>query len=302
MRYGSIPAIAQKDFADPPQAHMSITALPTVQQLTEDSKSEALEFLAARPPHTVIIDGLLRQNGLDSGLNRGTFYVCRDRHKAILGIALIGHHVLFETSDDHAIREFAKLARETSAIRFIMGETDKITRFWIHYAGKRQIEFSVERELLLEQRWPVEALQDVPGLRLATAEDLELVAEAHAAVAVEEQGIDVLGVDPVGFTARCARRIEQGRVWVWIENGRLIFKVDIVSETPYVTYLEGAFVAPPDRSRGYGLRCFSLLSRQILQRTASICLLVNERNQAARSFYQSADFKLLSRYVTIFLH
>jgi predicted GNAT family acetyltransferase len=301
MRYGSTPATAQQDFADPPQIHLSISALPTVQQLTEDSKSEALEFLAARPAHSVIIDGMLRQNGLDSGLNRGDFYVCRDGQKAIQGIALIGHHVLFETSDDNAIVEFAKLSREAASIYMIMGETDKIARFWAQYTCERQIAFTLERELLLEQRWPVEALQDIPGLRLATAEDLDLVAAAHAAVAVEEQGFDVLEVDPVGFTARCARRIEQGRVWVWIDNGRLIFKVDIVSETPYVTYLEGAYVAPSDRSRGYGLRCFSKLSRQILQRTASICLLVNERNHAARSFYQRAGFKLLSRYDTIFL-
>jgi predicted GNAT family acetyltransferase len=154
----------------------------------------------------------------------------------------------------------------------------------------------------LEQRWPVEALPDVPGLRLATLEDLDLVAAAHATVAVEERGANLMELDPIGFVARCARRIAHERVWVWIEDGRLIFKVDIVSETPHVIYLEGAYVHPSERSKGYGLRCFSQLSRQILSRTESICLLVNERNRTARSFYARVGFTPLSHYDSIFLN
>jgi predicted GNAT family acetyltransferase len=60
-------------------------------------------------------------------------------------------------------------------------------------------------------------------------------------------------------------------------------------------------MAPEERGKGYGLRCLSQLSRDILARTKSVCLLVNESNQAAHGFYQKAGFKMTALYDTIFL-
>jgi len=303
MGYSSAPVIVEfHDCVELSRVKVNTFESLTVQLLTEEAKSEALQFLAVRPAHTVLLDGFLRENGVDSPFNRGKFYVCRDQKGGIRGIALIGHYVLIETSHNDAIKAFARLARTEPKLRLIMGEAHKIDCLWSHYLSEGSVPYSRERELLLEQRWPVEALPDVPGLRLARLEDLDLVAAAHASVAADERGANLLEVDPVGFVKRCARRISQGQVWVWIENGRLVFKVDIVSETPYVAYLEGAYVDPYDRSKGYGLRCFSQLSRQILSRTESICLLVNERNRTARSFYARVGFTPLSRYDTIFLN
>ena len=58
-------------------------------------------------------------------------------------------------------------------------------------------------------------------------------------MAFEEGGTSPMQRDPGGFRNRTSRRIEQGRVWTWYVDGRLIFKADIVSQTPDVTYLEG---------------------------------------------------------------
>src|SRR5205085_11535609 len=107
--------------------------------------------------------------------------------------------------------------------------------------------------------------------------------------------------DPEGFRRRCARRIEQGRVWVWVEQERLIFKADIICETDNVTYLEGVWVNPQERGRGFGLRCMAQLGRTLLQKTKSLSLLVNERNVAAHQLYRRAGFKLRACYDTIFL-
>jgi GNAT superfamily N-acetyltransferase len=302
MGYSSAPVIVEfNDCVEFSQIKLNTFESLTVQPLTEEAKNEALQFLEVRPAHTVIIDSLLRDNGIDSPSNRGKFYVCRDHQGSIRGIALIGHYLLIETSHNGALKAFARLARTEPKLRLIVGEAHKIDRLWAQYLSEGPVPFSRERELLLEQRWPVEALPEVPGLRLATPEDLDLVAAAHSRVAAEERGANLLEVDPAGFLTRCARRIAQERVWVWIEDGRLIFKVDIVSETPKVAYLEGAYVDPSDRSKGYGLRCFSQLSRQILNRADSICLLVNERNRTALSFYARAGFTPLSHYDTIFL-
>jgi len=75
-----------------------------------------------------------------------------------------------------------------------------------------------------------------------------------------------------------------------------------MSETPDVIYLEGVYVHPEERGRGYGARCLSQLSRNLLQRAKSICLLVNEQHQQSHAFYRSAGFTLCAYYDSIFLH
>jgi hypothetical protein len=272
-----------------------------IQELAAEQKAEVLAFLSERPLHTVFMASLIQDNGMISPLNRGIFYACRNEAGQLEGVALVGHATALETRTDAALQAFAELARLTERKHIIIGEQEKIERFWSYYAGAGQDARLLCRELLFEQCWPVAVREAVRGLRLATLDDLELVMPVQAQMAFEESGVNPMAVDPMGFRLRCARRIEQGRVWVWVENGRLIFKADIIAETAQATYLEGIHIDPEERGRGYGLRCMSQLSRTLLARTASVCLLVNEKNAKAREFYLRAGYKLRSHYDTIFL-
>ena len=273
----------------------------TIQPLTGTDEAEALAFLAARPIHTVCMAGLIRDNGLESPLNRGTFYGCRNQKGELQGVALIGHATLMETRTDAALIAFAHLAQSCSHTHMIMGEQERIEEFWSYYAENGQAMRLACRELLFELRPPVAVHEAVDGLRRATLDDLELILPVHAQLAFEESGINPLEKDPEGFRMRTARRIEQGRVWVWIENGKLIFKADIFSDTPDVIYLEGIYVNPEERGKGYGLRCLSQLNQALMKRTRSVCILVNEQNQAAHAFYRKVGFSFRSYYDTIFL-
>ena len=96
-------------------------------------------------------------------------------------------------------------------------------------------------------------------------------------------------------------RLAEGRTWVLVESGRLIFKADIQAETPAVTYIEGIYVNAQERRQGYGLRCLSQLGRTLLRRTGAICLLVNEQNREAQRFYQKAGYQLRGYYDTFFM-
>ncbi|MCA1631294.1 MAG: GNAT family N-acetyltransferase [Acidobacteria bacterium] len=189
-------AIAQT-FGAPPSLETHISAEP----LSRSDERAALAFLAERPLHTVIMASFIRDNGLKSPLNRGTFYACRDEK----------------------------------------GRLD------------------------------------------------------------EESGVDPREVDPEGFRARTARRVGQGRTWVVISGGRLAFKAEVQSETTEVVYLEGVYVAPSERGRGFGSRCLSQLSLSLLGRAPSICLLVNERNREAHDLYRRVGFRFRCVYDTIFL-
>lgn len=272
----------------------------TVHPLTNEHETEVLVFLGTRPAHTVILAGFIRDNGLVSSLNRGTFYACRDREGRLEGVALIGHFVLFEARSERAIAAFARLAQDCPSAHMILGQQEKVERFWNSFAQAGRAPQRVCRELLFEMRWPNEPCEVVLGLRKATPDDLDLILPVYAAM--QESGINPLEVDPEGFRRRWLRRIEQSRVWVWIENGRLFFNADIISDTPEVIYLEGIYVDPQERDKGYGLRCLSQLSHSLLSRTKTLCLFVNEQNQRAQAFYHKAGFMPRGCYDTIYLH
>jgi len=271
------------------------------QPLSVEHEMEVLAFLAERPVHTVIMASFIRDNGVVSRLHRGTFYACRDCEGRLEGVALIGHHTLTEARSAAALQAFARLAQDYPLAHMIMGEQEKVSQFWRHYAEGGQQPRLACRELLLEQRWPIPVRETVPGLRLATLEDLPHVMPVQAHMAFMESGVNPAETDPEGFRQRCARRIEQGRTWVWLEDGQLIFKADIMADTPQVIYLEGVYVKPEERGQGYGLRCLSQLSRKLLERAGCICLFVNERDLRSQAFYNRAGYKLSSYYDTIFL-
>jgi len=273
----------------------------TVSRLAHEHEAEVLAFLDERPIHTFGIVGFIRANGLVSPHNRGTFYACRDQQGQLEGVALIGHHILFEARTDAAIEAFARVAQECKDAHMVLGEHEKVETFWSYYEDGGQSPRLFCRELLLEQRWPIEVQEAVTGLRPATLDDLDMVVPAHAQCALDENGIDPLQVDPEGFRQRCARRIEQGQTWVWIENGRLIFKAEVLTDTSQVCYLEGVWVDPDERGKGIGSRCMTHLGRRLLMRSSSVCLLVNEKSESARALYRSAGYKFIGCYDTIFL-
>ena len=272
-----------------------------VESLTNEHEVEVLAFLAERAIHTVVMAGHIRDNGIESSLNRGTFYACRNGSGELEGVALFGHATLIESRSEAALQSFAQHRQSGLNAHMIMGEQKKIDRFWQYHAAGGRLPRRICHTLLFAQQEPIAAAQPVSELWPATLDDLDEVMLIQSQMAFAESGVDPLEVDPEGFRKRCARRVEQKRVLVWRDRGRLIFKADVISDTPEVVYLEGVYVDPQDRGKGFGTRCMSQLSNNLLERTDSLCVFVNERRRRAQSFFEQLGFKLRSRYTTIFL-
>ena len=272
-----------------------------IEKLTGRHAPDVLSFLSERPTHTAIMSGLIQDNGLESNLNRGEFYGYRGAAGTLEGVALIGHATLIETKSDDAIAAFARRVSQTSCVKMILGERDTIEKFWAAYARRATTEYHSRNELMFEQRWAAAPTGLVPGLRRATLADLSLVITAHAFMAEEELGINPLRIDADGFQMRCERRVRQGRVWVLINNGRLIFKADVISATAAANYIEGVYVNPQERSKGYGRRCLAQVTRELLAQTQAVCLLVSEHNNVGQGLARTAGYAVISCYQTIFL-
>jgi ribosomal protein S18 acetylase RimI-like enzyme len=279
-----------------------VPANSSVVKLGAEHETEALQFLAVRPIHTVFMASLILDNGVVSPLNRGAFYGCYNREGILDGVALIGHATIIETESQECIESFARFARGCSPTHLIRGEQEKVKFFWNYYSDGEQAARLICSELLLKRQTIPTNVEVMPGLRPATLADVDTIVDVNASMACRENGINPLAKDSAGFRERVARRVRQGRSWVLIENDQLVFKTDIIAQTPQAAYVEGVYVVPEKRGQGYGQRCVTQLTEHLLMRVGSVCLTVNESFPEALSFYKRAGFDLASRYDTIYLH
>ncbi|MBV9926938.1 MAG: GNAT family N-acetyltransferase [Acidobacteria bacterium] len=284
----------------PVSASPALVQTSRVEPLADAHRGEALAFLAERPLHTVIMAGLLRQHGPAVPAPAGDFYACRDAEGRLEGLALVGRATMFEARHARAVAALAERARRCASVRMIMGEADGLHHFLERYAAGVQPPRLSCRQFFYGFSRPSgdEAAAD---LRQAAPADLEQIVAAHARMCLEETGVDPLAEDPEGFRRRCASRVERGKVWTLIERGELIFKAEVLTETPAATYVEGVWVSPAHRFKGHGRRCWAALSRALLERAPTFCGFVNAKNAAALNFYEGVGGIAFGAYDKVYL-
>src|SRR6266496_2380590 len=174
-----------------PEAEVTVQVI----DLIEEDRNEVLAFLAERPVHTVCLAGFIRDNGLVSPHNRGTFYGCRNSEGRLEGVALIGHATLIDARTARAMQQFGVVAQAFQRTHMILGEKDKVAQFWNYYADEGQEMRLACREFLFEVRSAMQVREKVEGLRLASIADLDTIAPVQAAMAEEESGTNPLEID-----------------------------------------------------------------------------------------------------------
>lgn len=284
-----------------PRLPLALDDSPPLQALTNEHEVEVLDFFASHPLRTFVMSGWIKDNGVVSPLNRGTFYGCRNGLGELEGVALIGHVTLFESTSESALAAFACLTQDCASAYTVMGGKDTVGRFMNYYTRGGLPPRLIRRELLFEQRSKERWDDRMIDLRRAKLDELELVVPVHAQMVLDEVGIDPLKTDPAGFRDRCARRIHQGRTWVCVEDKRLAFKADIISDLPEIKYIEGVYVSAEKRGQGYGARCMQQLTNTLLTRTKSVCVLAGEQSLTAQACYRKAGYKLRDYYETVLL-
>lgn len=271
-------------------------------ELGDENRNEVLAFLAIRPVHTVVMTSFIRDNGIESEMNRGKFFGYRDSSGRLEGVALIGHSTLVEARTEAALHALAIVARSTAtSIHLIMSTGDHARTFWNYLNGQQKEPALVCTELLFETSFPFPVQKCEFDLRPATADELIAVAEAHAEVAEIECGVNPLLKDRDGFLKRVMRRIEQGRVIVAFEGAKLVFKADIIAQTDATAYLEGVYVGEEFRGQGIGSRCLSKLCLDLLGSVENVCLLSNVEFEGAHRSFMKAGMRNTDSCTTLFV-
>ena len=157
---------------------------------------------------------------------------------------------------------FAKLAAR-SELRMLIGEQSAVSELWDAAAAR----LPTPREDRPGQ--PVYTMREPPpaggtGLRLATPADVTRLFPACAAAHELELGIDPLAVDAESFRWRTAAQVDEGRSWLWLEDGVIRFKAEASAWTPHAVQLQQVWVDPESRGRGDAARGLADLIRLLL--------------------------------------
>ena len=242
------------------------TVTPTLDQI--------LSFCAREPIERVFLEDIARR-----GLGR---FSATARDGSLEALCHIGANVVPSGTGCEVFGE----ATVRGQARMIIGEEAAVDALW----GAVRRRMPRPRDDRPGQ--PVYALRAAPeagetGLRPARPEDLELLVPACAAAHKEEIGIDPLRRDRDGFRWRTRMQIEEGRSWIWLEDGVIRFKAEASAWTPSAVQLQQVWSAPESRGHGYAQRALRDLCRLLLERVPCVCLFVRPENDPALRLYES---------------
>jgi uncharacterized protein len=246
---------------------MAETVSPTLDQV--------LSFCAAEPVERVFLEDIARR-----GLGR--FSAVAGPDGRLEALCHVGANVVPSGS---GCAVFAEAAARSGA-RMVIGEERAVGELW-QTACRRMPRPRDDRP-----GQPVYALRDAPapgetGLRPARVFDLDLLVPACAAAHREEIGVDPLKRDAEGFRWRTRQQIEDGRSWLWVEDGVIRFKAEASAWTPAAVQLQQVWVDPQARRRGFARRALSDLCRLLLAQVPAVCLFVRPENDPALGLYDS---------------
>src|SRR5262249_61454190 len=114
-------------------------------------------------------------------------------------------------------------------------------------------------QLVSALRAPPEAGE--AGSRPARVLALVLLVAACGAAPREEMGVDPLRRDAEGFRWRTRQQIEEGRSWLWVDEGVILFKAEASAWTPAAVQLQQVWGNPQARPPGHARRALSDLCR-----------------------------------------
>ncbi len=244
----------------------------------EPNLRQILAFCAEEPVERVFLEDVARR-----GLGRFSALGSNGR---LTALCHMGANVV---PSGEGCAAFGRAAA-TSRARMVIGEERAVAELWDVAAPR----MPTPREDRPGQ--PVYVLEQPPepgdtGLREATLADLAVLVPACAAAHEEEIGLNPLDRDPDGFRWRTQAQIGEGRSWVWMEGGTILFKAEASAWTPEAVQLQQVWVDPSARNRGNAQRGMRDLCRRLLEKVPRVCLFVRPENDPALRVYEAIGMR-----------
>jgi predicted GNAT family acetyltransferase len=255
-------------------------------RLLEPTLDQVLEFCGEDPVERVY---------LEESASRGSGRLVAVAHRGRLtALCHLGANVVPSGRGCHAFADVAVSARP----KMLIGNEAAVSELW-----------AAVRDRMQEARddrpgQPVFAISVSPppgetALRAAAPADFDLLLPACAATHEGELGLDPLASDPDGFRRRTLQQIDEGRSWLWVEEGTILFKAEASAWTRHAVQLQQVWVDPEARGRGYGQRGLRDVVRLLLERVPRVCLFVRADNPPAIRLYEAIGMERVGYYRSI---
>lgn len=138
-----------------------------------------------------------------------------------------------------------------------------------------------------------------PQVRRSRPDELDVVLPACVAMFTEEVGYSPLGAGGY-YEARVRALIGQGRSFVRVEGGRVVFKAEVAAVALGVGQVQGVWVTPDRRGEGLsetGMAAVVAAARAEIAPVVS--LYANAYNVRALAAYRAVGFRQVGTYATV---
>jgi uncharacterized protein len=256
-------------------------------KVIEPTRDEVLEFCTHDPVERVFLEDAARRGF-------GRFSAVANREGKVTALCHSGANVV---PSGEGCEAFARLAVHSKA-RMIIGEAQAVGDLW-RAAAEGMPEPREDRP-----GQPVYAINEPPppgdsGLRAARLDDLDILVPACAAAHELELGIDPLARDADAFYWRTSTQVEEGRSWLWVEDGVVLFKAEASAWTPHAVQIAQVWTDPGARGRGYATRGLADLCRLLLDWAPVVTLFVRSENDVAIGLYEKVGMRKVLEYRSV---
>jgi predicted GNAT family acetyltransferase len=140
-----------------------------------------------------------------------------------------------------------------------------------------------------------------PQVRRVRPDELDILYPACVAMFTEEVGISPANGDGGSlYRARVGELIGQGRAFARIEDGRVVFKAEVGAATREACQIQGVWVDPALRGRGFANGGMAAVVAQSQATVAPVVsLYVNDYNTAARAAYTRVGFVEVGSFMSV---
>lgn len=184
----------------------------------------------------------------------------------------------------------------------LVGRADLVMRMW------ERLESAWGPARDVRDRQPLLALSRHPncdidaGVRQVRPDELDAYLVAAVDMFIGEVGVDPrIGDGGRGYRRRVASLIAAGRAWARFEQGQVVFKAEVGSQSPGVGQIQGVWVHPEWRGLGLGTAGTATVAAVIVGSGRTASLYVNSFNTVARAAYARVGFAEVGTFATVLL-
>lgn len=196
---------------------------------------------------------------------------------------------------DHALSAPRHCSAVVGPAELVLTMWERLRRGW---GPAREIR---ECQPLMALRSRPECAPDT-GVRRVRVDELDAYLVAAIEMFIGEVGVDPRSGDGgLGYRRRVASLIAAGRAFARFEDGQVVFKAEIGSQSPAVGQIQGVWVHPQWRGSGLGTGGTAAVAAAVLNSGRIASLYVNSFNAAALAAYDRVGFRQVGTFATVLL-